>query len=162
MSYLWVESLPLVLLDVRTAVKDDLKCSVAEIVYRTTLRLPGESAQPDALSDPLSYDNALKYLMHQLQYSTPRPPTNPPLCVHKDLNDSTHVFFRKDSRKPPLQPTYEGPFEVIERKTRHFVIARETKRANAVSLETMNTLAKHFTFTLSSIANLTRARRARS
>ena len=38
----WVEALPLVLLSIRTAVKSDLQCSVAKLVYGTTLRLPGE------------------------------------------------------------------------------------------------------------------------
>ena len=37
-----VDSLPLVLLGIRTALKDDLHCSTAELVYGTTLCLPGE------------------------------------------------------------------------------------------------------------------------
>jgi transposase InsO family protein len=45
----WVEALPLVLLSIRTAVKSDLQCSVAELVYGTTLRLPGEFFEKDAL-----------------------------------------------------------------------------------------------------------------
>ena len=38
----WLEHLLLVLLGLRTTVKDDLKCSSAEMVYGTTLRLPGQ------------------------------------------------------------------------------------------------------------------------
>ena len=38
----WVASLPLVLLGIRTAPKEDLHCSIAELVYGTTLRIPGE------------------------------------------------------------------------------------------------------------------------
>ena len=38
----WTETLPLVLLSIRTAVKGDLQASVAELLYGTTLRLPGE------------------------------------------------------------------------------------------------------------------------
>ena len=38
----WLEHLPLVLLELRTAVKDDLKCLSAEMVYGTTLRLSGQ------------------------------------------------------------------------------------------------------------------------
>ena len=38
----WVDSLPMVLLCIRTALKTDLRCSVAELVYGTTLRIPGE------------------------------------------------------------------------------------------------------------------------
>ena len=38
----WTEVLPLVLLGIRTALKTDLQCSAAELVYGTTLRVPGE------------------------------------------------------------------------------------------------------------------------
>ena len=38
----WTEILPMVLLGIRTAVKEDIGCSTAELVYGTTLRLPGE------------------------------------------------------------------------------------------------------------------------
>ena len=75
--HLWMESLSLVLLGIRTAVKDNLKCSTAEMVYETTLRLPGElfvSTPSDTVSDPLSYVDTLKDLMNQLQYRQPRSP----------------------------------------------------------------------------------------
>uniref|UniRef100_A0A0A9YYQ8 RNA-directed DNA polymerase n=1 Tax=Lygus hesperus TaxID=30085 RepID=A0A0A9YYQ8_LYGHE len=38
----WVELLPLIMLGIRTAVKEDLGCSAAELVYGSTLRLPGD------------------------------------------------------------------------------------------------------------------------
>jgi transposase InsO family protein len=41
----WIESLPLVLLSILTALKSDLQCSAAELVYGTSLRLSGEFFQ---------------------------------------------------------------------------------------------------------------------
>lgn len=38
----WVEELPLVFLGMRTAYKDDIKATSAELVYGQPLRLPGE------------------------------------------------------------------------------------------------------------------------
>ena len=38
----WTKALPLIMLGIRTALKEDLQCSTAELVYGTTLRLPGE------------------------------------------------------------------------------------------------------------------------
>ena len=38
----WTDSLPIVLLGIRTQLKDDLQCTTAELVYGITLRLPGE------------------------------------------------------------------------------------------------------------------------
>ena len=40
----WMESLPLVLLGIRTTFKDDIKCTTAELVYGSTVHLPGEFA----------------------------------------------------------------------------------------------------------------------
>ena len=37
----WVGALPIILLGIRTALKQDLGCSAAELVYSTTLRIPG-------------------------------------------------------------------------------------------------------------------------
>lgn len=42
-GHCWTEVLPLVLLGIQTTLKVDTGCSAAELVYRTTLRLPGES-----------------------------------------------------------------------------------------------------------------------
>ena len=42
----WAEALPLVLLGIRTAYKQDAMCTAAELVYGTTLRLPGEFFTP--------------------------------------------------------------------------------------------------------------------
>ena len=45
------------------------------------------------------------------------------------------MFVRNDAKKPPLQPTYNGPFKVVDRKTRHFVIARNDGRTDTVSID---------------------------
>lgn len=117
--HLWIDSLPLVLLGIRTALKNDLKCTTAELVYGATLRLPGEfflSPQPHALSDPTSYIDRLKDAINNIRYQPTRQPSRPSTFVHKDLSQCTHVFVRHDATKPPLQPTYDGPFKVVERK----------------------------------------------
>lgn len=66
----WTDSLPMVLLSIRTAWKDDIHCSMAELVYGTTLRLPGEffdHTKDDATSEPASYVTHLRSSMQQLQ-----------------------------------------------------------------------------------------------
>jgi transposase InsO family protein len=44
----WTEALPLVLLGIRTVVKEDLQALVAELVYDEPLRIPGELLTPTA------------------------------------------------------------------------------------------------------------------
>jgi cleavage and polyadenylation specificity factor subunit 1 len=51
----WVSALHLIMLGIRTALKEDLHCSAAELVYGTILRLPGEFLDPvqcKASADP--------------------------------------------------------------------------------------------------------------
>ncbi len=38
----WIEALPLVLLETRSALKEDIACTSTQLVYGTTLRLPGD------------------------------------------------------------------------------------------------------------------------
>ena len=42
----WMDALPLVLLGIRTSLKEDISTTAAEMVYGTTLRLPGEFLTP--------------------------------------------------------------------------------------------------------------------
>nr|XP_042908119.1 uncharacterized protein LOC122271315 [Parasteatoda tepidariorum] len=53
----WTESLPVVLLGLRTCFKEDLNASCVEMVYGQTVVLPGELFEPpsDAPSDPSTY-----------------------------------------------------------------------------------------------------------
>ena len=51
----WIEALPIVLLGLRTSVKEDLGCCTAELVYGTTLRIPGEFFNKvEEIPDPLN------------------------------------------------------------------------------------------------------------
>ena len=56
------------------ALKEDLHCTTAELVYGTTLRLPGEffSNSPNVTSEPASYVAQLKGSMQQLHASPVR------------------------------------------------------------------------------------------
>ena len=48
----------MVLLGIRTALKSDIDCTAAELVYGTSLRLPGEffiPADQAAMADPVNY-----------------------------------------------------------------------------------------------------------
>merc|ERR1712008_273682 len=38
------------------------------------------------------------------------------------LKDAKFVFVRRDAKKTPLQNPYDGPFEVLERAPKHFVL----------------------------------------
>ena len=42
--------------------------------------------------------------------------------VSDNLQTRAHAFIRHDALKKPLQPPYEGPYEVISRSPKHFTM----------------------------------------
>ena len=57
----WTESLPLILLSIRTSIKEDLQASVAELLYGTTLRLPGEFFEKGSTNED---NDPVPFLVH--------------------------------------------------------------------------------------------------
>ena len=59
----WMDTLPLILLGIRTSLRQDINSTAAEMVYGTTLRLPGEfihSSSSTSLSDTSEFLTQLK------------------------------------------------------------------------------------------------------
>ena len=72
---LWTTTLPAVLLGIRSAVKETLGRSAAEMAYKMTLRLPGdftENYTVDANTDLEIYSDRLRIAMSRLRLSPPR------------------------------------------------------------------------------------------
>ena len=109
----WTDILPIILLGIRATLKDDLQCTVAELVYGTTLRLPGEffdsSTVEDAVPDPFNYVTRLKAAMRQLKAVPPRQHQNKTF-VDSNLSNCSHAFVRQDSVRKPLQQPYNSPY----------------------------------------------------
>ena len=113
----WTDSLPFVLLGMRSSLKEDIQGTNAELVYGTSLRLPGEyftTTHPDDIPDPTSYVSQLQSAMRQLRVTTPPWDNNQKLHISPDLHSSSHVFIRWDSVKKALQHQYDGPFAVVK------------------------------------------------
>ena len=69
----WVTILPMILLGIRTSLKTDLRCTTAELVYGTTLRLPGEffnTSTDITTTDPSDHVTKLKAIMYRLKATT--------------------------------------------------------------------------------------------
>lgn len=115
----WVRSLPLVLLGMRTAFKEDIKASAAELVYGEPLRLPGEllvpSSSPSAMDDPADFVVQLRHKMSDLRPTPASRHAQPSTFIYKDLSSATHVFLRDDTVRRSLQPPYTGPHLILAR-----------------------------------------------
>ena len=126
----WTEELPLILLGIRSSVKTDFDGTVAEMVYGTTLRLPGDffSSSPEPFPDPTSYISRLRDAMSTLQPAPQRQQTCRPVFLPKDLSRCSRVFVRHGAVKKPLQSPYDGPYEVLKRHDKFFVLDIKGRR----------------------------------
>nr|VZI01907.1 unnamed protein product [Spirometra erinaceieuropaei] len=125
----WSDNPPLAFLGIRAALKSDLGCSAAELVFGTTLRLPGEMITPTSRGADETPDNLVHLLRQFMRSLSPVPPRTPMTesYVQKDLDKCTHVFVRCDRVRQPLESPYEGPFRVLARNAKTFRILRSDK-----------------------------------
>lgn len=113
----WIKALPSVLLGLRSVFKNDLQASAAEMVYGTSLRLPGDFLQKSNNSPQIQSDFA-KELRQQLERLRPVETAHHStknIFIFEDLKTCSHVYVRDDTVKSSLQQPYIGPFKVISR-----------------------------------------------
>lgn len=130
----WASKLPTIMLGLRTAHKSDIESSPAEMLFGQTLRLPGELfddiKQTPKPNNEHEFVSQFREQMRNIRPTTTAHHSKEKPFVHKALNDSTHVFVRIDTIKPPLTPPFNGPFKVIERKHKFFKIEMGGKNTN--------------------------------
>ena len=124
----WTDSLPLVLLGLRTAYKEDLQASAADLVYGEPLRIPGELvvAVPQDIDSSI-FIQQLRSNINKLRSTPASRHATPGTFIHNDLSTCTHVFLRQDGIRRSLQPPYSGPHPVISRSDKTFTIVVRDK-----------------------------------
>ncbi|XP_046608719.1 uncharacterized protein LOC124299509 [Neodiprion virginianus] len=125
----WTRSLPIVLLGIRAAWREDIQATSAELVYGEPLRLPGEfiASTPQQSEDTSSYVKDLRRRMQELQPTPVIRHGQRKIFVFKDLRTTSHVLLRHDAIKNALENPYDGPYLVISRGTKDFVINNKGK-----------------------------------
>nr|CDS35258.1 gag pol polyprotein [Hymenolepis microstoma] len=130
-----MERLPIILLSIRSTVKEDLGCCPAELILGTTIRLPGEMfahSQDRILTDPSSYSTHLKEHFRSI-HPAPTRSNDRPTHIHKDFSSCPFVFVRVETVKKHLQPPYDVPYKVFQRKLKHFILDRNgTKDSESI------------------------------
>lgn len=87
----------MVLLGLRNSFKDDINASAAEMIYGTTLRVPGEYFTAD---EPMGCPDMFVQKLHERMREVGSKPTahhiKQKAFIHKELEDCIHVFVRVD------------------------------------------------------------------
>ena len=110
----WVEELPWVLLGLRTASKEDLGYSSAELVYDEPLSVPGEFTLPQA--SPWSVTEFLTAFRAKTQLLKPEATVHhskPHTYMPPSLLTAKYIYISIDTVKTPLQRPYSGPYTVL-------------------------------------------------
>ena len=117
----WYSNLGWILLGLRFAVRDDFEFSPAEIVFGTSLRLPGEYfSTPNHRVSSAEYVSQLQQFIKILQPVPTRKITSRVMHVDSKLSTWSHVFVRNDGVKIGLQRPYNGPFRFLQRSDKYF------------------------------------------
>ena len=121
----WYYSLPIVLLGLRMSPSvNDFSPFTA--VTGSNILCPHPILTPE--NHIPSTNESIKLFVKEMQsinffdYSTGQCNSIPVPYVPRDLKDATHVWLRLDRVRKSLEAPYTGPFEVISRKPKYFVI----------------------------------------
>ncbi|BES94567.1 multicellular organismal development [Nesidiocoris tenuis] len=131
-SMKWSRILPTILLGLRAAVNPETGFSIAQMVYGTTIKLPGEFFGQPA-PRPRDVENFVTDLQEKMRQLKPVPVQHKQkqtVFVHKDLDTCSHAFVRIDRLKKSLEPPYNGPFKILERHEKYFTLLIENMETN--------------------------------
>ncbi|UYV65783.1 hypothetical protein LAZ67_3005446 [Cordylochernes scorpioides] len=119
----WSETLPTVLLGLRTALQEDTNLTIAKMVYGQNIRLPGEFfCETKVLPSSETFANKLQKQMESMGPRQNKVKSSYKIFVPKDLSSCSHIFLRVDKVKKSLEPPYNGPFPVLARTEKYFTI----------------------------------------
>ena len=124
----WYDNLPWALLSLRNQPKEDLdNHSPNDFVFGGKLRLPGEffvaQEREDKTFPTREFVKSLAQRVASFRYHPPRK-TNRSSHLDSALFNPqvTHVFVKDDVRRHSLQPAYRGPYLILERCRKFFVL----------------------------------------
>lgn len=111
----WTVSPPLIFLSLRSMLKQDIECTPADLIYGSSLRLPGELFDPTSslpCPDPSEYVMQLRSALRNLCAPHLRPQNRDSPCISPDLKTAILGFVRCDTVRKPLQRPYDCPYRV--------------------------------------------------
>ncbi|CAK9811170.1 Transposon Tf2-6 polyprotein [Anthophora plagiata] len=120
----WTDVLPIILLGIRAAYREDLKATASELVYGESVRLPAEFFEKTDRQEITTSETVRQLRAHfgQVQPIPGSRHGSKKIFVPGDLKTATHVFVRVDGVKGSLQNPYEGPYRILKKENKTYVI----------------------------------------
>ena len=132
-----MDELPFVLLGLRTAWREDPDCSPAELVYGSSLHVPGEFLPPASPDQTRPSAEFLRRLQGYMRTALPPPPAYHGAQrdqVPSNLSSTGYVYVRRDGYRKPLTRPYSGPHRILETGDKFFILDLDGKR-DSVSID---------------------------
>lgn len=129
----WVDELPTAMFGLRAAIRKDSGVSAAEMVYGTPLRLPSDffdSSSDSSVCDPETVVEKIRSTIRNYKPVQKAQQCSRTIFVHPDLRNCEFVFLRNDAGRKTFQPTYNGPYRVIKKGDKVFVIKINDRQAS--------------------------------
>ena len=121
----WLDQLPWVMLGLRSAPNLDTGVSPCVLVYGQSPDLPGQLVLNKAeIQDASQFGESLAKAMASVKFTQPKwhKSATKDSYFPKDLKTSEYVLVRVDAVQPSLRPRYIGPYKVVKRHDKFFVV----------------------------------------
>ena len=120
----------MVMLGIRSAWRTELDCAPCELVFGTTLAVPGSFFGEEVKREELptnDFVDGLRRAMNELKPTQMSHHAEPKVSIPESLEKTEFVFIRTDAVRPPLVRPYTGPFKVLEKSDKFFTVLKGGK-----------------------------------
>ncbi|KFD56827.1 hypothetical protein M514_02504 [Trichuris suis] len=125
------KALPLILLGLRYVINEGLQHSPAQLVHGSPLHLAGVFFGSVALR--CVAEHRLKIFFDSVLPTSTRRGTLNKWSVPKQLETCTHVYLLRDATRPPLSPTYDGPYRYLPGGTKQLILCGDKLRTVSIN-----------------------------
>ncbi|KAL7723933.1 hypothetical protein ACLKA6_007307 [Drosophila palustris] len=101
------------------------------MLFGSSLRVPGEFVTANQNHpNETEFIKLLRNRMQSLGQSSTSCHASKETFLQPELSQATHVFVRVDRVRAPLEPPYEGPFQVLDKQSKYFKVRLPTRDVN--------------------------------
>ena len=132
----WLQNLPLALFAMRITPSDTTNVAPFTMLTGANILAPTQCFDTTAMkTHPKEFVARLATRLENFKFSPPCWNSKPRTFVPKELQTCKRVWVRIDRVKRPLEAPYQGPFEVIARQEKTFIISLPSGKTDTISID---------------------------